>query len=287
MASNGSRRLPVRLSRRAKAVVATVVTVMASPVVPKTLAEFTGFFDLSIAAVVGYQLLVGPKPPILGLRLSVLLAGFVVYLYLPDIYLGRLSSLATDRGIRALSSLFTMYFMLVVGSNLEVYPSQVTWGFDLTGYWSVVGALFIGTFGAIGIVTAYFRFIRRESVYGPDGAIYTALRETTFTNRSASQEFEVLESLSQPTQAFLKLINESTGSVVLVAPPIGMGIVLAALEGLYPVPQLIFLGALLFSTATPSSARPSFPDEGDLDREFLNAITDTFQNLKGFILALL
>lgn len=270
-------------SRRTAAGLLSGASILSSRAAGDLLSTAVELLDVGIAALTVYQTAVGGG--LLGDQLSWLFAGYLVYAYTPELYSDFFGDVVEERGFRAITATVAVYYGVVWGSAIGVLPDRWLFGIVQRGGLGPLLPTIAGLVGGLLAFGSYVHVIRNERFTDPDGELFGLFE--AFSPNAQQVRYEQIETLSRPARSFVDVVTESTGSIFLLLPATLLGVVLAAVTGFSPLPELlVLLGVVLGSPSVGGRLPARWPSESTADVELRSAegVTRAFRNSKGLIL---
>lgn len=260
-------------------------SVLASPSAPDVLSWLVDLLNVTVVGLLFYETAVGDG--LVGLQLSWVLVGYLVYEYVPEVYLGSYGAVAELTGFRVLTAAVAVYFGVTLSVIGGFAPPAMAFGLVATegagAVWELIGGLFAG----IAVFVAYFRLVRGERLADPDGDLWTVFE--AFTVEDEAEMFERAEQLSRPTRTLLFAVTAVAVGALFVLPCLFLGFVLSVVNGFYPLPELVVFAGFALGTIARGKrfdAGLYGGDHVDLERYAVDQITDALRNMKGLVLSL-
>ncbi|TYL36082.1 hypothetical protein CV102_24405 [Natronococcus pandeyae] len=275
-----------RLSRRAVAGLLASGSVLASRPMADLLAIASDLFDISVSLFFVYETLGGGNV-LASIVLTFVLFGYLVYAYTPDLYSKQFGDIVEARSFRALTAVITLYFCLVFGRITGFVPDVGPFVYLPEMVGAVLAAVLVGFLISTIVFSGYILLIRGERVLSKSGEPFETY--DAFFIQPLQENLEKIETLPNRRRNLVIAINESAAGGLYVVSAAFLGVALALVGLLSPIPEVIVVGAVLGSYF-PLGGRLSgaLPDRVDSDIEFRIAdnVTDAFQNFKGCVLVL-
>lgn len=271
------------LSRRTAVGLLSGASILSSRALAHLLSAVAEMLDVGIAALTVYQTTVGGG--LLGLSLSWLLAGYLVYAYTPELYPGFFGDIVEERGFRAIVATVAVYYGVVWGSAIGVFPDRWLFGVVQRGGVGPLLPTIAGLVGGLLALGSYVHATRTTRFSDPNSELFGLFE--SFSVDTQRIRYERIETLSRPARTYVVVVIESTGSIFLLLPGILLGIVFAFVSGFSPLPELLVLvGVVACSPLVKERFPAGWPNESIPDVEFRSAeeVTRAFQNGKGMIL---
>ncbi|MDT3434706.1 hypothetical protein [Haloarcula sp. 1CSR25-25] len=274
-----------RLSRRAITGLFAGGSVLASRPAADLLARASDLFDLGFGLFTIYQTLGGGNTLVSPI-LTYVAFGYLVYAYIPDLYIERFGNIVEARGFRALTAVTTLYIGLLIGQMTGSAPDQGLFVHLPQDVGGIIVALLAGFIVITVVFSGYIHLVRGERLFDRSGAPFETLDVSSI--RSIQGKLEKIESLPRRRRHLLVALYESEVGILYVTPAIILGLALAVLGLLSPIPEGLVVVAVLGSYAPLGGRLPwSLPDRIDSDIEFRIAdnLIETIQNPKGMCLS--
>ncbi|WP_144921116.1 hypothetical protein [Halorubrum salsamenti] len=260
------------------------VSILASQSAANLLASAGDLFDLGSSLFIGYQALGGGNA-VVGAILTYVFFGYLVYAYTPELYIGKFGDIVEAQVFRALTAVATLYFGLLIGRITGSVPDGGPFVYLPQDDGNIMAAFLAGFVVSTVIFSGYIHLLRDESLFDTSGDIFKTF--DLFSTRPLHEEVEKIEKLPRRRRHLYVALNESLVGALYVTPAVFLGITLAAVGLLSPIPEGLVVVAVLGNYNPLSGRLPgSVADTvgSDIDFRIADNVMDSFQNRKGMVL---
>lgn len=258
-------------------------SVLGSRAVTDLLSFLIELFDLGVSGLIIYQ--VSVNSGMLGIQLSWLLIGFLVYSYTPQVALGYFGDISRAKGFRIITGLAVTYYGVLLSQLMGLTPEAVALG-QLPSERPLL-LIFGGLAINILVLMLYVFTIRGERLASENSEHWELIE--SFSVESQQTTFWRMQELSRPIRTLLNTINSIAVALLFILPCVILGLVLAAINGFYPIPEgLVFIGSTVKLASMNERLKGFLPISSIPDIEFaaLDEVVAANQNIKGLILTL-